>query len=53
MTKTSHLSTVKKIGSFVRYAWDDTLAAQRALLRTQPYDDYLFNRRGHGSSPWH
>ena len=39
-TRTSRFRT------FLRYAWSDQVAANRALLRTQPYDDYLINRRG-------
>lgn len=31
--------------TFVRYVWGDQVAANRALLRYPPYDDYLLNRR--------
>jgi hypothetical protein len=34
-----------RIRTFLRYAWGDQVAANRALLRTPPYDDYLINRR--------
>lgn len=40
-------SNSRRIRAFLRYAWNDQVAAQRALLRP-PYDDYLINRRnGH------
>jgi hypothetical protein len=32
--------------TFVRYAWGDSVAAHRALLRVPPYDTYLLNGRG-------
>jgi hypothetical protein len=31
--------------TFMRYAWGDQVAANRALLRYPPYDDYLRNHR--------
>ena len=46
MTTTEHTSKARKIRTFLRYAWGDQVAAHRALLRTPPYDDYLFNQRG-------
>jgi len=36
----------QKLRTFVRYVWGDQVAANRALLRTPPYDDYLINHRG-------
>jgi hypothetical protein len=46
MTTTQNTSKGQKFRSFVRYVWGDTVAANRALLRTPPYDDYLINKRG-------
>jgi hypothetical protein len=46
MTENSKLSKGQRFRTFVRYAWGDQVAANRALLRLQPYDDYLINRRG-------
>ncbi len=45
---TSHESTTRKhrIRSTLRYIWQDTSNANRALFRTPPYDDYLQNNRG-------
>jgi hypothetical protein len=44
---TSHEKTTRnrRIRTFLRYAWGDSVAAHRALLRVPPYDDYLFNHR--------
>ena len=38
-------STQHRLRTFLRYAWGDQVAANRALLRMPPYDDYLINRR--------
>jgi hypothetical protein len=46
MTTTQITSKGRKLRSFLRYAWGDSVAAHRALLRTPPYDDYLINQRG-------
>ena len=46
MTTTENTSKGRKIRIFLRYAWGDSVAAHRALLRTPPYDDYLINQRG-------
>jgi hypothetical protein len=44
---TSHENTTgnRKIRTFLRYVWGDSVAAHRALLRVPPYDDYLLNHR--------
>ncbi|HEX4688478.1 MAG TPA: hypothetical protein VH228_16985 [Nocardioides sp.] len=43
----THESTSKsgRFRTFVRHMWGDQVAANRALLRVQPYDDYLRNHR--------
>jgi hypothetical protein len=46
MTTTQKTSKMQRFRAFARYAWGDQVAANRALLRTQPYEDYLLNRRG-------
>jgi hypothetical protein len=46
MNTNENTSKVRKLRTFLRYAWGDQVAANRALLRTPPYDDYLLNRRG-------
>ena len=46
MTTTENTSKGGKFRTLVRYVWGDQVAANRALLRTPPYDDYLINRRG-------
>jgi hypothetical protein len=46
MTTHENTSKGRKFRSFMRYVWGDQVAANRALLRTPPYDDYLINRRG-------
>jgi len=46
MTTTEKTSKMQRIRAFARYAWGDQVAAHRALLRIQPYEDYLLNRRG-------
>ena len=46
MTTNEKTSKGRKIRTFLRYAWGDQVAANRALLRPPAYDDYLFNRRG-------
>lgn len=35
----------QRIRTFMRSVWGDQVAANRALLRLRPYDDYLMNRR--------
>jgi hypothetical protein len=47
MINTQNTSKGQRFRTFVRYVWGDTVAANRALLRTPPYDDYLINKRGH------
>lgn len=44
---TTHDATTRtqRIRSFVRHAWSDQVAANRALMQLRPYDDYLINRR--------
>jgi hypothetical protein len=44
---TSHQNTSKKhrIRSSLRYIWQDTSNANRALFRPAPYDDYLQHNR--------
>jgi hypothetical protein len=46
MNPTENPTRSHRIRTFLRYAWGDQVAANRALLRTPPYDDYLINRRG-------
>ena len=46
MTTTQKTSKIQRFRAFARYAWGDQVAANRALLRTQSYQDYLLNRRG-------
>ena len=46
MTTTENTSKGQKFRTFVRYVWGDQVSANRALLRTPPYDDYLINQRG-------
>ena len=48
MNTNTNTRKLGRIRSFMRYAWGDQVAANRALLRYPPYDDYLVNRRnGH------
>ena len=44
---TSHQNTSRKnrIRGTLRYIWQDTTNANRALFRLPPYDDYLQNNR--------
>jgi transposase len=44
---TSHENTSRKhrIRGALRYIWQDTTNANRALFRLPPYDDYLQNNR--------
>ena len=44
---TTHQNTTRKhrIRSTLRYIWQDTTNANRALFRLPPYDDYLQNNR--------
>jgi hypothetical protein len=41
----SHPTRTARARAFLKYVWDDTTAAHRALLRVAPYDDYLINHR--------
>ena len=34
-----------RLRTFLKYAWGDSVAAHRAMLRVPPYDDYLINHR--------
>jgi hypothetical protein len=34
-----------RLRTLLKHAWDDSVAANRALLRVAPYDDYLINHR--------
>ena len=45
MTKSQNASKGQRLRTFLRYAWGDQVAANRALLQLRPYDDYLINRR--------
>ena len=45
MTTTENTTKNKRFRTFLRYAWGDQVAANRALLQMRPYDDYLINRR--------
>ena len=45
MTSNQNPSKTQRIRTFLHYAWGDQVAANRALLRLRPYDDYLINRR--------
>jgi hypothetical protein len=45
MNTNQSTSKVSRIRSFLRYAWDDQVAAHHALLRYPAYDDYLFKHR--------
>jgi hypothetical protein len=43
---THHEKSAKsRFHTFMHYVWSDQVAANRALLRLRPYDDYLINRR--------
>jgi hypothetical protein len=46
MTENRNPSRNQRFRTFMRYAWGDQVAANRALLKLTPYDDYLVNRRG-------
>jgi hypothetical protein len=46
MNTNQNTSKTSRFGTFIRYAWGDQVRANRALLRIQPYEEYLFNRRG-------
>jgi hypothetical protein len=41
-TRTSRHGRVR---TFLKYAWGDSVAAHRAMLKVPPYDDYLINHR--------
>ena len=43
--RTAHSSRHGRLRTFLKDAWDDSVAAHRALLRVPPYDDYLINHR--------
>jgi hypothetical protein len=45
MTENRNPNKSKRFRTFMRYAWGDQVAANRALLQLTPYDDYLLNRR--------
>ncbi len=45
MTTNKTTSKHGRLRTFMRYAWGDQVAANRALLRYPPYDDYLRNHR--------
>jgi hypothetical protein len=45
MTENRNPSKHQRFRTFMRYAWGDQVAANRALLQLRPYDDYLINRR--------
>jgi hypothetical protein len=44
-TTTQSQNRGRKLRTFLRYAWGESVTAHRAMLRVQPYDDYLFNHR--------
>ena len=46
MNTNENASKTSRFRTFIRYAWSDQVRANSALLRIQPYDEYLFNRRG-------
>lgn len=46
-TTTTHThGRAARLRTFLKYAWGDSVAAHRAMLRVPPYDDYLINHRG-------
>jgi hypothetical protein len=45
MTTRESTSKNRRLRTFLRYAWGESVTAHRAMMRTQPYDDYLFNHR--------
>jgi len=45
MTKNQNTSKGGRFRTLVRYVWADQVAANRALLRVPPYQDYLLNHR--------
>lgn len=44
-TQSAHTARHARLRTFLRYAWGDSVAAHRAMLRVPPYDDYLMNHR--------
>jgi hypothetical protein len=46
-TQSTSTSTSRhgRLRTFLKYAWGDSVAAHRAMLRVPPYDDYLINHR--------
>jgi hypothetical protein len=46
MTTNRNTIGSSRLRTFLRYAWGDQVAAHRARIRVQPYDDYLHNQRG-------
>jgi len=45
MNTNTDTSKSRRFRTFMRYVWGDQVAANRALLRTPPYDDYLLHHR--------
>jgi hypothetical protein len=45
MTNNQNPGNNQRFRTFMRHAWSDQVAANRAMLRLRPYDDYLINRR--------
>ena len=44
-TTTQTHGRAARLRTFLKYAWGDSVAAHRAMLRVPPYDDYLINHR--------
>jgi len=44
-TKKTTTTRASRVRTFLKYAWGDQVAANRALLRVPPYEDYLLNHR--------
>ena len=42
---TAHSERHGRLRTLLKYAWGDSVAAHRAMLRVPPYDDYLINHR--------
>ena len=42
---TAQTARHRRLRTFLKYAWGDSVAAHRAMLRVPPYDDYLINHR--------
>jgi hypothetical protein len=45
MNSNENPTRTKRFRAFMRHAWGDQVAANRAMLQLRPYDDYLINRR--------